>query len=202
MRSLMRIGSLTFAICFVWGTSLHGADYKIDPAHSTVAFKVRHLVSQVSGRFNEFEGSFSYEPDRPETWKAEATINVASIDTNVADRDNHLRSADFFDVATYPIMTFQSTGVEQSDVEGDKAKLHGLLTIHGVERPVVLDLTIHGVAQDPWGNVRAGFTATTRINRRDFGLEWNKVLETGQLLVGEEVDVILEIEGIQQKGSA
>ncbi len=174
-----------------WATT-----YKIDPDHSTVGFKIRHLFSNVQGAFDQYDGSFVYAPGHPEQWSATATMQAASIDTKVSERDKHLRSKDFFDVATYPTLTFKSTQV--TDATDTGAKLHGLLTIHGVEKPVVLDLTIHGEGKDPWGNVRAGFTATTTINRKDFGVIWNKALETGQLLVGEEVEITLEIEGIAQ----
>ncbi len=172
-----------------WATS-----YEIDADHSTVGFKIRHLFSNTSGEFKTFSGKFDYVPGKPEEWKAEATIDAASIDTNVAKRDEHLRSPDFFDVKKYPSLTFKSTQV--TDVDGDKAKLHGLLTIHGVEKPVVLDLVAHGEGKDPWGGARSGFTATVKINRKDFGLEWNKALETGQLMVGEDVDITLEVEGV------
>ena len=111
-------------------------------------------------------------------------------------RDKHLRSPDFFDAEQYPTLTFTSTQV--TDVAPTSAKLHGELTIHGVTKPVVFDLTIHGEGKDPWGNLRSGFTATTTINRKDFGLTWNQALETGQLLVGEEVVITLEVEGIAQ----
>lgn len=168
--------------------------YEIDQAHSTVNFKIRHLFSYTNGTFKEFSGKFNYVPGKPEEWTAEAVIQAKSIDTNVADRDTHLRSADFFDVEKFPTLTFKSTKV--TDVSGDSAKLHGMLSLHGVEKPVVLDLKAHGEGKDPWGNVRSGFTATTKLNRKDFGLEWNKALETGQLLVGEEVEVTLEVEGI------
>ena len=172
------------------------ATYKIDPDHTTVEFKIRHLLSYVRGTFNQFEGSFDYAPDQPEQWKANAAIQAASIDTRVDKRDAHLRSQDFFAVEQYPTITFRST--EATDVTPSGAKLHGVLAIHGVEQPVVLDLTIHGVSKDPWGNERAGFTAATTINRKDFGLTWNQALETGQLLLGEEVDIVLEVEGIAQ----
>ena len=174
-----------------WATT-----YKIDTDHSTVGFKIRHLFSNVQGSFDQYEGSFIYVPGHPEQWTATATIQTASINTKVEQRDKHLRSKDFFEVETYPAMTFKSTGV--TDATATSAKLHGTITLHGVEKPVVLDLTIHGEGKDPWGNVRSGFTATTTINRKDFGLTWNKVLETGQLFVGEEVEIILEIEGVAQ----
>jgi polyisoprenoid-binding protein YceI len=169
------------------------ATYTLDTEHSTVSFKIRHLLSYVQGRFNQFEGSFDYDPEKPDTWKASVTAQALSIDTNVAPRDKHLRSADFFDVEKFPALTFVSTQV--TDLTPTSAKLNGLLTIHGVEKPVVFDLQIHGVAKDPWGNVKAGFSATATINRRDFGLTWNKALETGQVLVGEEVVLALEVEG-------
>ncbi len=185
------LGSLT--ICpAAWATT-----YTVDSTHTTVEFKIRHLLVYVRGQFNEVEGTFDYDPEQPETWKVTATVPTAGIDTRVADRDTHLRSPDFFDAATFPTLSFVSTQV--TDVTPTGAKLHGLLTIHGVERPVVFDLVIHGVVTDPWGKVRSAFTATTTINRKDFGLTWNKVLETGQLLVGEEVEIILEIEGIARE---
>ena len=181
----------------VWlSASAQAASYKIDPDHSTVEFTIRHLLSNVKGTFNDFSGGFTYTPDHPEQWKADATIDAASIDTRVDKRDEHLRSKDFFDVQQFPALTFQST--EVTDVTPTNAKLHGLLTIHGVQKPVVFDVAIHGVAKDPWGNTRASFTATTIINRKDFGLNWNKAVEAGQLLVGEEVLITLEIEGIEQ----
>ena len=172
-----------------WATT-----YAIDADHSTASFKIRHLFSKVQGTFNDFTGTFNYEPEHPEQWSAEATIQAASIDTDVPKRDDHLRSADFFDVAKYPTLTFKSTEVTDATPAG--ATLHGLLTLHGVEQPVVLDLAIHGEGKDPWGNQRSGFTATTTINRKDFGLTWNQALESGQLLVGEEVVITLEIEGL------
>ena len=179
---------------WVSAPAVQAATYTIDPDHSTVSFKIRHLFSKVEGLFRTFEGTVEYEPGHPEQWKAQATIQAASMDTRVEQRDKHLRSKDFFDVEQYPTITFRST--EITDATPTTAKLHGLLTIHGVEKPAVLDLTIHGVGKDPWGNVRAGFSASTMINRKDFGLTWNQTLETGQLLVGEEVDITLEIEGI------
>ena len=172
------------------------ATYKIDADHSTVGFRIRHLLSWVRGTFDTFEGTFEYEPGKPESWKAEAVIQVASINTNVKRRDEHLRSADFFDAAKYPQMTF--TSVKVADATEKSAKLHGVLSLHGVEKPVVLDVEIHGVANDPWGNTRAGFTGTTKINRKDFGLVWNQVLEKGQLLVGEEVEITLDVEGLKE----
>ncbi len=179
-------------------TLLFAANYEIDTAHTSVTFKVRHLLSKVTGKFSKFSGTFTYDPAKPETWKTEATVDVQSIDTNVADRDKHLRSKDFFDVDNekhpdYKTMTFVSTKI--TDIKKDKAKLHGNLTMHGVRKPVVLDLEIGGLATDPWGNKKAAFSATTTINRKDFDLTWNQTLETGGVLVGDEVEISLEVEG-------
>ncbi len=168
--------------------------YALDKEHTSVGFKIRHLFSNVKGTFNDVEGEFEYVPGQPEQWTVTATIQAASIDTNQENRDKHLRSEDFFDVDTHPTLSFASTKVVYAD--SDSTLLHGLLTIHGVEQPVVFDLEIHGEGSDPWGNLRSGFTATTTVNRKDFGLNWNQVLETGQLLVGEEVQITLEVEGI------
>lgn len=170
--------------------------YKVDIDHSTIGFKIRHLFSKVSGNFKQFEGVIEYTPEKPETWKVEGSVKAASINTNVEARDNHLRGADFFDVDKFPLLTFKSTGV--TDVTGSTAKLNGVLNLHGVEKPVTMDLEFHGEGKDPWGNIRAGFTAKTTINRKDFGLNWNEVVESGGVLVGEEVELILEIEAIKQ----
>ncbi|MDP3702962.1 MAG: YceI family protein [Candidatus Omnitrophota bacterium] len=170
--------------------------YAIDKDHTTVGFKIRHLFSNVQGSFNQFDGNFTYVPGTPEQWTVTATIQASSIDTNVEKRDQHLRSKDFFDVEQFSTIEFAST--EVTDATPSSAKLHGLLTIHGVQKPVVLDLALHGEGKDPWGNVRSGFTAKTSINRKDYGLAWNQTLETGRLLVGEEVEIVLEVEGLAQ----
>lgn len=181
---------------FVLSGSAWAATYNIDKDHTTIGFKIRHLFSWVQGTFNEFEGTIEYDPEHPETWKVEAVIKAASIDTRVEARDKHLRTYEFFDATNYPTLTFKSTQV--TDVTPARAKVSGLLTIHGVEKPVTLDVQIHGVGKDPWGNTRAGFTAEIQINRKDFGLTWNEILESGQVFVGEEVFITLEVEGLLQ----
>lgn len=193
---VFRALALIMSLVLNFTPSLFAATYSLDGEHTAVSFKIRHLLSYVQGRFNQFEGSFEYDPEKPDIWKTNVTVQAASIDTNVAQRDKHLRSTDFFDVEKFPTLTFVST--ETTDVTSTNSKLHGLLTIHGVEKSVVFDLQIHGVGKDPWGNVRSAFTATTTINRKDFGLTWNQALETGQFLVGEEVMITLEVEGILQ----
>ena len=173
------------------------ATYSVDPDHSTVSFKVKHLLSKTQGQFKTFEGAFDFEAGKPETWSSSGTIQTASIDTNVAERDKHLKSPDFFEVEKFPAIEFRTTAVK--DATDTSAKVEGVLKMHGIEKPVVLDVTIGGVAKDPWGNTRAAFTAVTKINRKDFGINWNKALDAGGVLVGEEVEIILEIEGIEKK---
>lgn len=167
---------------------------KIDKEHTSITFRVRHLFTKVSGRFNDFEGTIEFDEDALAASKVNATIQVASIDTNVEARDKDLRSKRFFDVAKYPTLTFETKAVEE--VVGKKAKIRGVLTIHGVSKEVVLETEYLGKGKDPWGNERYGFHAETSINRKDFGMAWNEVLEAGGLLVGEEVEIILDIEAV------
>lgn len=178
--------------------SLWAKKYVIDPVHSAVGFKVKHLViSKVQGSFDKFSGEFFYDEKNPAKWTAQATIDANSINTANADRDKHLRSPDFLEAEKYPNITFQSSQV--ADLKDNKAKLHGNLTIRGVTKPVILDLEIGGTVKDPWGNERAGFEASTKINRKDFGVAFHKVLETGGLVVDDIVEITLHIEGIAQK---
>ncbi len=170
------------------------AVYSVDPDHTTVSFKIKHLFSNVQGQFTKFEGTMEYDADKPDSWKASGQIDAASINTNVEQRDKHLRSKDFFDVEQFPKIAFAMMKV--LEVSKDAAKIEGTITIHGVTKPIVLDVKIHGAGKDPWGNVRAGFTAIGKLNRKDFGLNWNQALETGGVLVGDEVEITLEIEGI------
>ncbi|MBI3544222.1 MAG: polyisoprenoid-binding protein [Deltaproteobacteria bacterium] len=172
------------------------AEYEIDPAHSSVGFKVRHLVSKTAGKFDKFTGKISYDPAKPEASKVEADIVAASINTNEPKRDKHLRSPDFFDTDKFKTLTFKSTKVH--DVKDKTMKVDGDLTIHGVTKPVTLDVEMTGEGKDPWGNVATGFTATTKVNRKDFGLTWNKALETGGVLVGDDIEIALEVEAHQK----
>jgi polyisoprenoid-binding protein YceI len=186
---------LLFLLTGVW-VHAGAATYKIDPEHSAVAFHIHHLIGKVTGRFDRFQGTVDYEAGKTATWKTSATIEAASINTQSAKRDTHLRSEDFFEVEKYPTIAFLSTGV--SDVKGTHAKLHGNFTMHGVTKPIVLDLEVGGVAKDPWGGTHAAFTATGKLDRRDYGVEWNQAVEGGGLLIGNEVDLELDIEGIPQ----
>ena len=192
----MKKSICSLAIVFLLSPAAYAATYKIDPGHSSVGFKIRHLFSNVQGRFDQFEGTVDFDPQNSSAWATSATIQAASINTNMEARDKHLRSADFFDVEKFPAVTFKSTGMSDANQTG--AKLNGALTLHGVTKPVTLDLQIHGSGKDMQGNVRAGFTATTKINRKDFGLAWNKAIETGGFVLGDDVDITIEVEAVLQ----
>ncbi|PLY02702.1 MAG: hypothetical protein C0623_03480 [Desulfuromonas sp.] len=173
------------------------AIYTVDDVHSQVHFKVAHLViSNVRGEFTDYVATIEADPENRTIQSVSATINTASIDTGNKKRDDHLRSADFFDVANHPQMTFKSTRVVG---KGNDIVVYGELTIRGNTKLVELRGSFAGEVKDPWGNVKAGFEATTTINRKDFGLTWNKTLETGGVVVGEEVEIGLEIEATKAK---
>lgn len=183
------------ALALTTGSAQAGtAEWKLDQAHTDVSFKVRHLtVSNTRGRFGVVEGTLHFDEKNPEKSQVDVAIDVNSVDTRDQKRDDHLRSPDFFDVAKYPKMTFKSTKVKK-DGNGSW-KVMGDLTLHGVTKPVTLE--VEGPTpqiKDPWGNLRRGFTATTKIDRRDFGLTWNKALETGGLVVGNEVTITIDAE--------
>jgi polyisoprenoid-binding protein YceI len=169
--------------------------FLIDKDHTSVTFRIRHLFTKVNGRFDLFEGKVNFDPAKPEQTKVEGSIDTKSINTNVENRDKHLRSKDFFDAEQFPKITFVSTKVTDVDLEEQAGKLHGNLTIRGVEKPVVMDVQFLGRGKDPWGNDKAGFSATTTLNRKDFGLAWNENVETGGLLVGDEVEIEIAAEG-------
>lgn len=171
-------------------------DYTIDPAHSRIGFTVRHaMITNVRGEFTEYEGSLHLDGADPARSTAELTIKVASVDTSQAQRDEHLRTGDFFDAGTYPQITFRSTSAEQA---GDGTyRLHGNLTIKDVTRPVTLDLEYTGSATDLYGANRAGFEGGTTIDRTDWGLTYNAALETGGVLIGERVKLVLDISAVK-----
>jgi polyisoprenoid-binding protein YceI len=172
--------------------------WTIDTDHSSVGFTVRHMmVSNVKGTFGTFRGSAEVDEKDITKSKISVTIDTASINTGVAKRDDHLRSADFFDTAKYPTMTYVSKKVEK--IGADRMRVYGDLTLHGVTKPVVLEVEGPTKAyKDPWGNLRRGASATATINRKDFGLAWNKAIEAGGVLVGEEVKILLEMEFIRK----
>jgi polyisoprenoid-binding protein YceI len=171
--------------------------WTIDNSHTLVEFSVRHLmISTVKGRFGEVSGKVVADDADPARAQIEVTINAASIDTREAQRDAHLRSADFFDAENFPALTFRSTRIEKAS--GDDLKVTGDLTIRGTTREVVLDVTSEGRVTDPWGGQRAGYSAKTKIKRSDFGLTWNMALETGGVVVGDEIKIALEVELVKQ----
>ncbi|MGE3275956.1 MAG: YceI family protein [Vicinamibacterales bacterium] len=168
--------------------------YKADPAHSEVAFQVRHLITRVRGRFAEFDAAIDFDEADPTRSSVSLTIQAASIDTNQKDRDAHLRSADFFAVDEHPTLTFVSRSIAHTT--GNQYDVTGDLTIRGVTREVVLPVTYLGKAQDPWGNERLAFETEVTLNRKDYGLTWNATLETGGLLVGDEVKVSVSLQAM------
>jgi polyisoprenoid-binding protein YceI len=170
--------------------------YVIDVAHSRIGFVARHaMVTKVRGSFNEFEGTGYLDAVEPANSRVQLTIQAASIDTRNADRDDHLRSNDFFDMAAYPEITFESTAVEQVDAEN--FRVTGDLTIKGVTKPVTVDFEYTGTAVDPFGNTRLGFEGSTTVNRKDWGVNWNAALEAGGVLVSEKVTLEFEVSAIR-----
>jgi polyisoprenoid-binding protein YceI len=176
------------------------ATWNIDVAHSAVHFYVRHMViSKVHGRFAKWSGVVALDEQDLTRSTVEVRIDAGSIDTQVADRDAHLRSADFLDVAKHPEIRFTSRKIEK---DGDGFRVTGDLDLHGVVREVVLAAEFAGIGKDPWGNTRAGFSAKAALDRKDFGLTWNAALETGGLLVGEKVEIAIELEAVKAQAAA
>lgn len=179
------------------------AEYKIDPAHSEMGFKVRHMgISTVTGHFDKFDGSFDVDPKNVKATKGTLVIETASINTANGKRDEHLRGSDFFDAAKYPQIKFVSKEVKDVNEKDSTATLVGDLTMHGVTKPVSLKIKGGGIINDGWGNDRAAFTATGKLNRADWGLKWNKVLEAGRMVVSENVDLELAFEGTRPAAAA
>jgi polyisoprenoid-binding protein YceI len=173
-----------------------GGDYNIDPAHSIIGFSIRHLeIAWVEGRFKDFKGTIHFDEKDVTKSSVEFTAKVESIDTGVEQRNAHLRTADFFDIAKHPEMSFKSTRVERRGK--DSYVLHGDFTLKGVTKPVALPFTVTGAIKDPWGNTRFGVSAQTKIDRRDYGITWGKALENGGLDVGNEVTIDLQLEAVK-----
>ena len=170
--------------------------WAVDASHSNVEFAVKHLmIATVRGRFYDVTGTVELDPEDPAKSAIDVTINAVSIDTRQDQRDGHLRSADFFDVANFPVLAFKSTRIRR---DGDDFLVDGDLTIRGVTKPVTLRATEEGRTRDPWGGERIGFSASSKINRRDFGLTWNQVLEAGGFAVGDEVKITVDVELVKQ----
>jgi polyisoprenoid-binding protein YceI len=194
IQGIVMAGLLGF---FPVGVEAETARWDIDPDHSVIEFRVTHMVvSKTSGRFTDYRGFVEMDAEA-KTFKAiETTINAASINTNHEKRDTHLRNTDFLDVTQFPTITYQ---MKQYQKEGETYKVAGNLTLRGVTKEVTLIGTFNGATKDPWGNTRAGFTAEGTLNRKDFGMVWNKTLDNGGLVVGDEVQIRLDIECIKVK---
>ena len=200
---MRRFAVLLVALIALSFPTLSGAStWEIDPAHTLAQFAIRHLmISTVRGHFDKVSGTVTIDENDPTKSKIEATIDTASINTRVEKRDEHLKSPDFFDVAKYPTITFTSKKIEK--VGDTKFKVTGDLTIRGITKEVVLDVEGNPKAfKDPFGMMRVGGNATTTINRKDFGLAWNKALETGGVVVGDEVTITIDIEMTQKEAKA
>ena len=178
-------------------TSVFAADtYAVDPVHSNVAFTIRHLVSKVTGKFDDFSGTVNVDPKKLPTSSVEFAIKVASIDTGNGDRDKHLKSGDFFDAEKYPEITFKSSSVKATGK--DKYSVAGTLTMHGVSKQVVLPVEFGGFGKDMQGNEKAGFELSTKLDRKAYGINWNKAVDNGTLL-GDEVTVNINLETSKKK---
>src|SRR5262245_48693413 len=195
---------LIVSACALWAASAAPAfaadTYTIDKNHSDVSFTIRHFASKVHGRFSDFAGAIQVDPAKPEASSVNFTIKAASIDTNNADRDNHLRTADFFDAAKYPEITFKSskitsTGKDQYDVTGT-------LTMRGVSKDITIAVAYLGSAKDPGGNDRASFELSNKLNRKDFGINWNKALDSGGFMLSDDVEVTISLETVKKKPEA
>ena len=176
--------------------------WQLDPAHSSVEFSVKHMMmTTVRGRFKEVQATLRGDRDHPDEAGVEATIKAASIDTGVADRDGHLRGADFFDAEHFPSITFRSTRIENAPKnDGDRFRVVGEMVIRDTRMEVELDCEYHGRGTDPWGKTRAGFDFRTEIDRREWGLKWNQALETGGVLVANKVRIEGEVQFVRQDG--
>jgi polyisoprenoid-binding protein YceI len=201
-RTLTSTPALLAAALFVVlgalsATAAGAADtYTVDPTHSNIGFSIRHFFSKVPGHFKQYEGTILYDTQDLTKSSVSVTIDTASIDTGVEKRDADLKSANFFDVEKYPKITFVSTKVTPAGA--GKAKIEGTLTIRGVSKPVTLDVDLLGAGPDAWGGFRAGFEARTKINRQDYGVSWNKVVEGGGSVLSDDVEIVLNVEGIKQ----
>jgi polyisoprenoid-binding protein YceI len=189
--------SLALVSLFIANFSF-AAEWEVDPAHSTVGFSIKHLLSQVRGNFGDFEGKFNFDPKAPAKASGKMTIKAASINTNNAKRDEHLRGPDFFDVEKYPTITFEAKSAKGS---GKSYKVTGDMTMHGVTKPVTFDVDFNGVAKNMQGKNTAGFAARSTIKRQDFGIDWNKPV-VGGMILGSDVKLELDIEAAEVGGEA
>jgi len=195
----IRASALLAAVVIAGGPAFAiAADtYAVDKTHSEALFTIKHLMSRVTGRFSDLSGSITVDVANPAASAVEFTINTASIDTSAPDRDKDLRSPNFFDVEKYPTISFKSSKVTPAGK--DKFTVEGSLTMHGVAKQVSLPVEFLGFGKDPWGNDKAGFAVETVLNRKDYGLNWNKALDQGGFLLGDEVKVVISLEAAKKK---
>lgn len=184
-----------FGLLLTLSFNVFAETYDIDESHSSIGFKISHFVSIVRGNFESFKGTVTFDSSDPASASTSISIDAKTINTSNAKRDEHLRNPDFFDVEKYPQITFTSTKVDGKTITGN-------LTMHGITKEVVLDYSFNGTANDPWGGERVGFSATTEIDRKDFGITFNKTLDNGGLMLGEKVNVEIEIEAVKKKAAA
>lgn len=197
---MIRKLSLTAAAAFLAASPVLADTWIVDKTHSETSFQIRHLMGKVRGHFNDYAGTISADPAKPESASVEFTVKAASIDTADANRDKDLRSANFFDVDKFPEISFKSTKVKPAGK--DKYDVTGSLTIHGVTKEVTLPVAFLGSGKDPWGNEKAGFSIDTTINRKDFGMVWNKALDQGGMLLGDDVAISINLEAAKKKETA
>ena len=194
----MKLQALALAATLASPVATATADtFVVDRAHSEVGFKVRHFLSRTPGRFNDFTGRIQLDPARPEAGQVEFRVRASSVDTGIEDRDKHLRTADFFDVAKYPEIVFRSETIKKA--AKDRYDVTGTLSLRGVDKRITLPVTFLGITKDPWGGERAGFSTAITLDRKEFGMLWNKALDQGGFVLGDEVWITLEIEALKEK---
>lgn len=199
----MRLRNMTTAALLFSAVSAFAATdtYLVDKSHSEATFKVRHMMSKVSGKFDDFAGKVMIDPARPTASSVEFTIKTASIDTGSADRDKHLKTPDFFDAEKYPEITFKSTKIVSTKSK-NVYSVTGDFSMRGVTKKVTMPVEFLGYAKDPWGGQRASFTLNTKINRKDYGVNWNKTLDNGGVLVSDDVEIEVNLETTKSKEDA
>jgi len=175
---------------------VQAATYAVDPNHSEVSFRIRHFVSQTPGSFEEYTATFELDPANLERSSVDFVVQAQSIDTDNGDRDTHLRSEDFFWVEKYPTLSFRSRGIRS--LGGNRYEVTGMMSIRGVQRLITVPVDFLGFVKDPWGGERAGFETSFTINRKDYGIEWNKALDTGGVILGDDVRITLNLELVKQ----
>jgi polyisoprenoid-binding protein YceI len=201
----MKFRTLAIAALLVSATSLFADTFVIDKTHSEATFQVRHMMSKVSGKFDDFTGKMNLDRAKPSNSSVEFTIKTASVDTGNADRDKHLQTADFFDAEKNPEITFKSTSIAPAKktsrgiVLKDVYDVTGDLTMRGVTKRVTIPVEFNGFGKDPWGNERAGFSLTTTVNRKDYGINWNKALDNGGFLLSDDVTINVNLEAQKAK---